>query len=62
MSMAAILINAPSPFLQIFSHPLIQGFRWSLKKIDPVITREKSFKGVTERMDDGRTTTDGIWS
>ena len=60
MGMAAILINRPWPFVQIFNPPLTEGFTWSLKKIVPGVSEEKSFKGVDgwrtdgRRMDDGR--------
>ena len=55
MGMAAILINGPWPFEQIFNSSLTEGSIWSLKKIGPGVSEEKSFKGV----DDGRTMTDG---
>ena len=56
MGMAAILINGPWTFVQIFNTPFIEGSTWSLKKIGPGVTEEKSFKcGRT----DGRRTDDG---
>ena len=51
MGMAAILINGPRLFVQIFNPPLTEGSRRKLKKIGPWISEEKLFKGV----DDGRT-------
>ena len=60
MGMAAILINGPWPFVQIFNHPLTEGSTWSLKKICTGVS-EKLFKGVYRRMMDERTT-DGKWS
>ena len=44
--MAAILINGPRPFVQIFNPPLTKGTRRNLKNIGPGISEEKLFKGV----------------
>ena len=49
MGMATILINKPWPFET--KSPLTEGSTWSLKKIYPGLSEEKSFKGVG---DDGR--------
>ena len=54
MAMAAILINGPWPFVQIFNPFLTEGSTGSLKKIGPGLSEEKSFKGL-----DGRRSTDG---
>ena len=55
MGMAAILINRPWPFEQIFNPPLTEGPTWHLKKIGLVVSEEKYFKGVDGRKDDGQT-------
>ena len=60
MGLAAILINLPWPFVQIFNPPLTEGSTWSLKKIGPGVSEEKSIKGVDGLWTDGRT--DGKWS
>ena len=49
MGMAAILINGPRPFVEIFNLPLTEDSTWNLKKIGPGVTEEKSFKGVDGR-------------
>ena len=46
MGMAAILINGPRPFVQMFNPPLTEGFRRTLKKIGLEVSSEKLFKGV----------------
>ena len=51
MGMAAILINGPWPFVQIFNPTLTEGSTWSWKKIGP---EKKSFKGVDRWRMDGR--------
>ena len=56
MGMMAILINGPWPFIQILNPTFTEGSTWSLKKIGPGVTEEKSFKDVYGR------TTDGKWS
>ena len=38
--MAAILINRPWPFVQIFNNPLTEGSTSSLKKIGPGFSEE----------------------
>ena len=60
MGMAAIFINGPCPFVQIFHSHLTEGSTGSLKKIG-LGTSEKMFKGV----EDGRgrrRMTDSKWS
>ena len=61
MGMAAILINGPSPFEQIFNPHLTVGSTWSLKKIGLGVSKKKSLKmwtdddkGRRSTMDDGR--------
>ena len=54
MGMAAILINGTWPFEQIFSPTLTEGSKWNLKKTDPAVSEEKSFKGAYG-WTDGRT-------
>ena len=54
MGMVAILINGPWPSEQIFNPSLTEGSTWSLKKIGPGVTEEKSFKGLNGRMTDGK--------
>ena len=54
MGMAAILINGPRPFVQIFNPQFTEGSRRNLKKIGPGVSEEKLFNGV-----DGWTTDDG---
>ena len=55
MVMAAILINGPWPFVQIFTPPVREDSTWNLKKIDREVSEKKSFKGVDRRtMDDGQ--------
>ena len=44
MGMAAILINGPWLFVQIFNPPSTEGSTWRLKKIGPRVSDEKSFK------------------
>ena len=56
MGMAAILINGPWPFEQIFNSPLTEGSTGNLKKIGLGVSEEKSIKGVDWRQ---RTTTEG---
>ena len=51
MGMAAILLNKPCPFVQIFNPPLTEGSKWSLKKTDPGVSEESRSKVWT---DDGR--------
>ena len=53
MGMATILINSPWPLEQISNLLLTEGSTWSLKKIDPGVTEEKSFKCVNGRTMDG---------
>ena len=55
MSMAAILINKPCLFEQIFNPPLTKGSTLSLKKTGPGVSEEMPFKG----MDGLRSTDDG---
>ena len=52
MNKAAILINGPWPFEQIFNPPLTEGSTWSLKKTGPEVSEEKSFEGVDGGTDD----------
>ena len=52
MDMAVILINGPWPFEQFFNPPFNK--RLHMKKIGPVVTEEKSFKGVNGRTTDGK--------
>ena len=40
MGMAAILINWPWPFVQIFNSPLTEGTTWTLKKIGPEVSEK----------------------
>ena len=56
MGMAAISINGPWPFEQIVNSSLTEVSTWSLKKIGPVFSEEKSIKCVDGR----RTTTDEL--
>ena len=51
MGMAAILLNGPWPFVQIFNPPLIYGSAWSVKKFGPGVSEEKSFKDVDGQTD-----------
>ena len=50
MDMAAILINRPWPFVQISNPTLTEDFTWSLKKICPRVSEEKSFKRLDGQM------------
>ena len=64
MNMAAILINRPRTFVKKKKKknpPLTEGSRRNLKKIGPVVSEEKLFKGVDGRRTDGRQT-DGRWT
>ena len=54
MGIAAILINGPRPFEQMFNPPLTEGSTWILKKIGQGFQR-RSFKSVDGQTDDGRT-------
>ena len=54
MGTAAILINRWWLFVQISNPPSTESITWSLKKIGPWVSEEKSFKGVDGQMD-GRT-------
>ena len=56
MGMTAILNKRQWPFVQISNLPLTEGSTWSLKKIGPGVSEEKSFKGVVGRTNDGRRT------
>ena len=51
MGMAAILINGPWLFVQIFNPPSKEGSTWSLKKIGPGVSEE-----VVQSVDEGWTT------
>ena len=53
MGMVAILIYGPRSFVYTFNPPLTQGFTQSLKKFDPRVSEEKSFKCVNGRTMDG---------
>ena len=55
MGMAAILINEPWPFEQIFHPPFTEGSIRNLKKIGPVVSDEKPFKSVDGWQTDVRT-------
>ena len=57
MGMAAILINGPRPFVQIFNPSSTEVSRKKMKKIGSVVSEEKLFKDVDGRMG-GRWTTD----
>ena len=62
MGMAAIFINGPWLFVQIFHSHLTEGSTWSLKKIG-LGTSEEMFKGVDDGRTDGRRRmTDSKWS
>ena len=52
MGIAAILIDGPWPFEQIFKPSLLEGSTRRLKKIGPGVLEEKSFKSVDGRTDD----------
>ena len=56
MAVAAILINEPWPFEQIFNPLLTEGYMWNLKKIGSWVSEKKSVKAVIGR------TTHGKWS
>ena len=58
MGMAAILINGPWLFEQNFNPPFTEGSTWSLKKIGPGVSEEKSFKNMDGLMDGRRPTDD----
>ena len=49
MGMAAILINGPWPFEQIYNPPLTEDSTRSLKKISPGVLEKTSFKGMGDR-------------
>ena len=61
MGLAAILINEPQPFEQIFKPPSTEGSTWNLKKTGPGVSEKKLFKCVNGGMDDGQTM-DSKWS
>ena len=59
MVMAAILINGPRTFEQVFNPPSTEGFTWSLKITGHGVSEKNSFKEVDGRRTNRRMDDDG---